>query len=53
LFYNTKTILQLVILIILPMNFIVRHGERADFCDNINEKKKIRIDFDPHLTKNG
>jgi len=34
------------------MFFVIRHGERADKGD-IEEKKLIEIDFDPHLTKFG
>lgn len=34
------------------MLFVVRHGERADFAGD-DEKKKIQIPFDPHLTDLG
>lgn len=35
------------------MFFLVRHGERADFSFNEKEKKRIKKDFDPPLTKLG
>ena len=31
----------------------VRHGERADKCQNEAEKKKVKLYYDPHLTDFG
>lgn len=32
---------------------IIRHGERADKSENCSERKRIEIEFDPHLTQTG
>ena len=33
--------------------YLIRHGERADFSENPQEIKKIKLDFDPQLTEQG
>ena len=35
------------------MLYIVRHGERADLNGTEEDKKNIRLKFDPNLTENG
>ena len=35
------------------MIFYIRHGERADLSNLKSERSKIKVSFDPHLTKIG
>jgi broad specificity phosphatase PhoE len=42
-----------VLIDIQKMFLMIRHGERADRAHNHAERSRIKIEFDPHLTKNG